>query len=220
MKLGMNAVASIPNDKAFANILIKNWEDILRETRDYIENQKKTKVDQKKPINLQRIERDIVEKEQYLTHINDCYQNILFHLEPIKTFQEEFPKIIKLLNMIDHAKKSKILLYSEFPRVFIKLSKILDGQGIKYCDFEGGNTDEMHQAVKTFKERDDVNIFLAHSTLFSCGMNLENTDIIIFLHRVKPEVMKQVIGRGQRPGRTCGLNVYELVHKNEKVAKF
>lgn len=220
MKLGMNAVASIPNDKTFADILIKNWENTERETREYIEDQKKIKADQKKPINIQRIEKDIVEKEQYLAHIHDRHQNILLQLKPITQFQDEFPKIIKLLNLIDQAKDKKILLFSEFPRVFIRLSKLLDTYGVKYCDFEGGNTNEMHKAVKTFKECNDVNIFLAHSTLFSCGMNLENTDVIIFLHRVKPEVMKQVIGRGQRPGRVRVLNVYELVHKNEKVAKF
>lgn len=220
MKLGMNAIASIPNDKAFADILIKNWEEGIRDTLEYIENQKTKKEEQKKPINLQRIEKDIAEKEEYFSHVKNCHQSLLHHIKSITTFPSKFPKIIKLLNMIDHAKDKKILLYSEFPRVFIGFSKMMDTYGIKYCDFEGGNTSEMHQAVKKFKECDDVNIFLAHSTLFSCGMNLENIDIIIFLHRVKPEVMKQVIGRGQRPGRTTPLDVFELVHKNEKMAKF
>ena len=222
MKLGMNAVANIPNDKAFADILLKNWEEIIKDTEDYISNQKikKMKDDQKKTINLQRIEKDIIEKDKYLTHVKTCHETVLYHLKSITNFQPEFPKIVKLFNMIENQKDKKILLYSEFPRVFIELSKLMDTYNIKYCDFEGGNTEEMHKAVKTFKERDDVNIFLAHSTLFSCGMNLENTDVIIFLHRIKPEVMKQVIGRGQRPGRTCPLHVYELIHKNEKMAKF
>jgi hypothetical protein len=35
------------------------------------------------------------------------------------------------------------------------------------------------------------------------------------MHRMKPELEKQLIARAQRPGRTEQLEVYQLLHLNE-----
>ena len=46
-------------------------------------------------------------------------------------------------------------------------------------------------------------------------MNLEMTTDIIIFHKMNDELEKQVIGRGQRLGRTSQLNVHYLCYENE-----
>ena len=58
-------------------------------------------------------------------------------------------------------------------------------------------------------------VLLADSSMYGCGMNFENTTDIIFIHKINPEMEKQVIGRAQRPGRVGVLNIHRLVHPNE-----
>ena len=54
-----------------------------------------------------------------------------------------------------------------------------------------------------------------NSNLFGCGLNLENSTDILFLHKTGHELQTQIIGRAQRPGRKNKLNVWFLMHENE-----
>jgi len=229
LKENLEAVAHIPHDGVFVDILKKKWKEELEQSVSYIDalikrknemNEKMKKINARDHVknsrNIERIDKEIEEKTASTQKLRTKYDTLLQNTDNLDLEQEERPKIVKLCNLILKHKENKILIYSEFPRVLLEIAKFLDNNEIKYTDYEGGNNEEMYESVKKFKENDDVNIFLAHSTLFSCGMNLENVEYIIFLHRVKLDVQKQVIGRGQRPGRTSSLNVYELVHKNEK----
>jgi hypothetical protein len=55
--------------------------------------------------------------------------------------------------------------------------------------------------------------------MFDCGMNLENTTDIVFVHKVKNAAKyDQVIGRAQRYGRRNRLMVWQLYHQNEILA--
>ena len=47
------------------------------------------------------------------------------------------------------------------------------------------------------------------------GINLENTEHIIVLHKMNSELEKQILGRAQRLGRTSTLNVWKLEYLNE-----
>ncbi len=231
MKTGLEAVAHIPNDKEFVTILEERWKNEVQQLDEYCtslekkfndltEKQQKAKV---RDINLTRnIERIKNEKEDKLKKhgtLKTKLETLQEEMKKVTLFHEDRPKLVKLQNLIETHKEGKVLIFAEFPRVLIEVSKMLEDNNIKYSNFEGGNNEEMYNSVQKFKEEDDVNVFLAHSTLFSCGMNLENITHIIFLHRIKAEVQKQVIGRGQRPGRTCPLMVYELLYKNEKTLK-
>lgn len=232
MKEGLEAVASIPNDKVFADILHEKWKNEIQQTQEYVESlekrfndmqekQKKQKIRDIQVIRtIERLQKEIIDKKKRLEELNTKFSVLNEEIAKVKLFHEDRPKIVKLTNMITQYKDKKVLVYSEYPRVLIEFSKILENNEIKYSNFEGGNNEEMYNSVQRFKEEDDMNVFLAHSTLFSCGMNLENITHIIFLHRVKPEVQKQVIGRGQRPGRKEALTVFELLYKNEKLAKY
>ena len=60
-------------------------------------------------------------------------------------------------------------------------------------------------------------ILLANSTLFGCGMNLENSSHIIFVHKMNEKMENQVIGRAQRLGRKGILNIIYLEYENELI---
>jgi SNF2 family DNA or RNA helicase len=46
--------------------------------------------------------------------------------------------------------------------------------------------------------------------MYSCGMNLENTTDIIFVHNMDPQREKQVIGRAHRYGRKNALSIWYI----------
>ena len=73
---------------------------------------------------------------------------------------------------------------------------------------------DIEKAVMNYKYG-NAKILLANSTLFSCGMNLENSTHVLFIHRIEDKIIHQVLGRAQRLGRTCQLEVIHLEYENE-----
>jgi hypothetical protein len=47
------------------------------------------------------------------------------------------------------------------------------------------------------------------------GMNLENTTDLIIYNKTDQGLMRQIIGRAQRPGRKTPLRVHLLAYENE-----
>ena len=111
--------------------------------------------------------------------------------------------------------KRKVILFSEFPRVYNEVTDFLKSKSIIYTDLDAGNEKAMGAAIGKYKSG-EANILLLYSAMFSCGTNLENTTDIILLHKVDKHVEDQIIGRGQRPGRVGALRVFRLLHENEK----
>ena len=74
--------------------------------------------------------------------------------------------------------------------------------------------ESLNKAISAYKEG-DTTILLADSSMYGCGLNLENTTDIILIHKINPELEKQVIGRAQRPGRNGILRIHRLLHPNE-----
>ena len=68
--------------------------------------------------------------------------------------------------------------------------------------------------IQDYKDK-KVNILILNAKFFGSGLNLQMTDDIIIYHRMDKELEKQVIGRGQRLGRTGQLNVHYLCYKTE-----
>jgi SNF2 family DNA or RNA helicase len=88
--------------------------------------------------------------------------------------------------------------------------------GISYIELDGGSIGAIDKDIYNFKFG-DTRVFMCNSKSFGCGMNLENTSDIIFIHKTHEQMYSQVIGRAQRPGRTSPLNVYRLLHNNEQM---
>jgi len=219
IELGQQAVSNVPNDNVLADIISKNWSNQIKNLREYVQNGEDLKTRMQKEESIKRIDKDLDEKRKIISSISGKEETLAKDISEIQIIHDRRPKLVTLSNMIVKNKKKKILLYAEYPRVFSDIVKILQKYDIKYVDFEGGNSAEMNKSIERFKTDPETTLFLAYSTLFSCGTNMENLDMIIFLHRVRPEIQKQVIGRGQRPGRTSELRVFELLHRNEKQVK-
>jgi SNF2 family DNA or RNA helicase len=111
-------------------------------------------------------------------------------------------------------KKIKIIIFSDFPNVFKDFEGYFEHKEIKFVSLDGGSVEAIDKAVKAYKDG-DATILLADSSMYGCGLNFENTTDIILIHKINPELEKQVIGRAQRPGRSGVLRIHRLLHTFE-----
>jgi hypothetical protein len=125
-------------------------------------------------------------------------------------------KLDALLDMfrIDGAVGLKVIIFSDNGRVFDKVGELLSGLGIRCAELNGGTIAAIDRDVGGYT-RGDTRVLMCNSGLYGCGANLEMTSDVIFLHRTKPHMYEQVVGRAQRPGRATRLRVHELLHENE-----
>ena len=148
------------------------------------------------------------EKYEKVIEFIENYDNSNSKLEKIKDF------IISKKN--SEGKFGKILIFSDLPQSFYEISKILEELKINYCSLDKGNIKEMSKAIQGYKNG-DLDILLIESSSEGCGINLENTKYIIFVHKTSEVLYNQMIGRALRPGRTEPLEVYTFINKNEIV---
>lgn len=78
-----------------------------------------------------------------------------------------------------------------------------------------GSTPKHAENLRRFKEDPDCRALLLNSIRDGCGLNLENTTHVLFLHATNPALVDQVLGRALRPGRTRPLTVLHLHHTGE-----
>ena len=133
---------------------------------------------------------------------------------PQKYKLEVFKDLIEILVKKNNNNKIKIIIFSDFPNVFKDFEGYFDFKEIKWVSLDGGSVEAIDKAVKAYKEG-EANILLADSSMYGCGLNFENTTDIILIHRINPELEKQVIGRAQRPGRNGVLRIHRLLHTFE-----
>jgi hypothetical protein len=171
-----------------------------------IQNKKKTRVDcpmcrapnlsPQKLIYLHTIEpTEEIESQEYDYTKHDKYQNLEYILS----------------NFIPQNKK--ILIMSEFDYFSSKLTDVLKNQDRKYMELHTAYV-QVSKVVQHYKTG-DVDVLLMNAREYGAGINLENTDHVIILHKMNSELEKQVIGRAQRLGRTTQLNVWKIYHSNE-----
>ena len=108
----------------------------------------------------------------------------------------------------------KVIIFCDFNTIFQKLEIICEENDIHFEDLEKGNINEIEKTVCNYKYGNSKILF-ANSSLFSCGMNLENSTHIIFVHKMDVKIIDQTIGRAQRLGRQSVLNIIYLRYENE-----
>jgi SNF2 family DNA or RNA helicase len=115
-----------------------------------------------------------------------------------------------------HASKEKTLVFGEFAALLNELQSELARRSVPTVDTDGGTAQKMTEAFRRFSAADGgVNVMLCHSTMFSCGVNLEATAHIVLVHRLEPALRVQVVGRAQRPGRAGPLAITTLLYPGE-----
>ena len=113
----------------------------------------------------------------------------------------------------------KIIICSSYIAIFNDIKKLFEEYSIKYIELDDGNIDSISNSVKEYTHG-NIKVLLLNSNLFGCGLNLQCTTDIVFLHKTDNMLEKQIIGRSQRPGRLNKLNIWYLMHENESTIKF
>jgi len=109
----------------------------------------------------------------------------------------------------------KIIFCSKYIRIFNDIKILFEKYHIKYLELDDGNIESINESVKKYTYG-NINALLLNSNLFGCGLNLQCTTDIVFLHRTEETLEKQIIGRAQRLGRLNKLNIWYLMHENER----
>lgn len=128
---------------------------------------------------------------------------------PSTTKIEYIQDIIKSLDS-----KAKCILFSNHDGCYKHLRNFMRSNNIYYGDLDGGNIKDMDHILYAYK-KGNMRVLLTDSSMFSCGMNLENTTDIIFVHKMDPLKETQIIGRAQRYGREGSLRIWKLHYGSE-----
>lgn len=123
-------------------------------------------------------------------------------------------KIEELNDLLKHNLGEKIIIFADYTSVFKEIAKLLDKENIKHVELDGGNIASIDKDINEYKNG-QARVLMTNSSLYGCGMNLQNTTDIVLLHKTNVSMKDQVIERAQRPGRTSQLKVWELLHGNE-----
>jgi hypothetical protein len=110
----------------------------------------------------------------------------------------------------------KIIFCSNYVRIFNDIKRLFEKYNIRHIELDDGNIDSINESINKYTYG-NINVLLLNSNLFGCGLNLQCTTDIIFLHKTEEILEKQIIGRSQRYGRNSKLNIWYLMHENEKV---
>lgn len=167
----------------------------------------------------------LLKKECLFCHnkeiLHDDFKNKTEHEEMINNIKNGIKYINKSkLQFVEHFlmtkthKNSRIIFCSQFPKIFDDLTKLLKKYNIQFIELDNGNIDEISENVFEYNYG-NIHVLLLNSNLFGCGLNLQITTDILFLHKTQHDLQTQIIGRAQRPGRKNKLAVWFLMHENE-----
>jgi SNF2 family DNA or RNA helicase len=135
---------------------------------------------------------------------------------PAAAEEAELPtKMEALFNILGHRPDGRYLIFTDFDQVFTSTALItrFATENIKY-DYLKGTGAHVANTVERFNSG-KLKVLILNARYLGSGINLQSaTDTIIF-HRLGSDIEKQVIGRGQRPGRTEPLTVHYLYYDNE-----
>jgi len=109
----------------------------------------------------------------------------------------------------------KWIFFSDDDAILDMVGDILKKEDIIFTSMDKGTTESNEKSIHNYKLDAKCQVLFMNSMRDGCGLNLENTTHIVFLHSINPYMLQQVIGRAQRPGRKNTLNIIYLLHKNE-----
>lgn len=122
-------------------------------------------------------------------------------------------KMEVLTKIIRSKPDGKFMIFANFTQTFKKIEKELLSMGVNYKILKGQNK-KIAKAIQDF-EKGEISVIMLNAKYFGAGMNLQMATDLVIYHRFDKELEEQVIGRAQRLGRTCKLNIYYLLHSNE-----
>lgn len=130
--------------------------------------------------------------------------------DPLVT-QSKVDPIHDILVKVRDDPSRQCILFTDYDYIYSLLRSFMHKNIITFKDLDGGNIDAMDKIIGSYKRR-EFQVLLADSSMYSCGMNLENTSDICFIHQMNEHKEKQVIGRAHRYGRDGRLNVHHMIY--------
>jgi hypothetical protein len=163
---------------------------------------------------LDKLRFSVIEKTFQLNNYNDLLK--LFESLKQSTLEEtkDYKFKVDLFGRIQSDPTKKWIIFNDNSASLNEQSDYLQAFKIKCVMLDGGNSKKVEKAIQEFK-KGDVQVLLLNSVLEGAGMNLENADYVVFMHRTRPRLVNQVLGRAQRYGRNTPLHIIELFNKNE-----
>lgn len=126
-------------------------------------------------------------------------------------------KITVINDILIDCKKSgncQILIFSDFQGSFKYMPGLVERLGMTYEDLCKGTPEGINNAILKYK-KGETEILFIQSRTDGCGLNLQNTTHLIFIHRTDDRLKEQLLGRAQRQGRKGVLKVISLYNHNE-----
>jgi hypothetical protein len=136
-------------------------------------------------------------------------------IKNLKNNKKLLSKKDNLINIIKKKVNGKFLVFSNYENTNDNIAKILIDENITFSKLSG-NINVINNTIEKFKSG-IIKVLLLNATNYGSGLNLQMASDIIIYHEMCTELQTQIIGRSQRMGRTESLNVYYLIHDNEKV---
>lgn len=125
----------------------------------------------------------------------------------------KFDAVIEMLRSVS-AEGHKILIFSQFVRHLALFQTYFEENGMNYAYLDGATKDRQ-SAVDTFKQNDDVNIFLISIKAGGVGLNLTEADYVFILDPWwNPAVEQQAIDRSHRIGQKRNVFIYRFISKD------
>lgn len=221
---------SAKNEEDTILIIVEDYyihhKNLLEEINNKKEQIEKFKKRNRKYDDLEtELNKDEAEEKFYLNCLQnfyDIYSVYSFkdfqekYKEDVLNFKEDLCKKMQIFKYIQSLKNQKTIIFSDFTSGFNLIIDFFDTHKIKYTDLSKGNIVEIVKAIDNYKNK-DFDFLLIDSALEGCGLNLENTNEIIFIHRTNETLYEQMIGRALRPGRIGDLKVTLFLNVNEIV---
>lgn len=213
------------DEKDIIPMILKDYLDHLIDTTKQIEDINK-RIEQRR-LSFETIKGDLgalVSSEKfYKALISKFYQidNVETYDQFLKTYKTHISRNIytkqdALNDFFDglDTEKDKVIFFSDHTQGLNFVQKILEEKKIKTDTLGRGNVSEINHALHKYKNEDTTVLFI-DSSRDGCGMNLENSTHIVFLHRTNDTLYEQMLGRAQRRGRKGSLKVVTFLNKNE-----
>ena len=127
--------------------------------------------------------------------------------------KDKIENLKDIMNVLKTDSKSRILIFSQYDRIFRDSQIELNRMNIPF-GFIRGTSNTINKRIEQFKSG-EIKVLFADPTYYGSGLNMEMTSDIIICHKLDSDIERQVIGRAHRVGRKDPLRVWYLVNSSE-----
>ncbi len=156
------------------------------------------------------------ERQKLLSYLN-CMRMVCdstYILNPKTNHGNKIKEISGIIEELTENPENKLVIFSQWKRMFDLLIKELKGKGLAY-EYLNGDIPAIQrkEIIERFHKNPDVKIFLS-TDAGGVGVNLQNANILINIDLPwNPAVLEQRIGRIYRLGQKKHINVFNFISK-------